>query len=266
MADRKRNDKKTSVSIIFVKFVRLTTQLLTKKNIAMCNLKDLKSFPTGNATIEQNEKSIIIENLSNSGADGILIDTNGAKDFVLNFKEFEVGIDNSVNISHIGIDKYGRTKVLAQQSIYVNPENKRVEFAFNSRLSSKKSVLLVGKIEERVTFQGRYLNPDFNPNINWWPIAAAIGLYVLDKVDYSYTHTSNSDGSSSSSHTVSWNGINSGGGGGLTTFDGVRFDADDLNYVSEEIIPKGVPLNELKYVQITARNYRSLEIIGVKTC
>lgn len=232
----------------------------------MCNLKDLKCFPTGNANIVQNEDSIIIENLSNSGVDGILIDTNGAKDFVLNFKEFQVGIDNSVNISHIGIDELGRTKILAQQAIYVNPENKRVEFAFNSRLSSKKSILLVGKIEERVSFQGRYLNPDFNPNINWWPLAAAVGLYVLDKVDYSYTHTSNSDGSSSSSHTVSWNGVNTGGGGGLTTIDGIRFDADDLNYVSEEIIPKGVPLNELKYIQITARNYKSLEIIGVKTC
>ncbi|MFN3918655.1 MAG: hypothetical protein ACK4K0_13115, partial [Flavobacteriales bacterium] len=132
----------------------------------MCNLKDLKCFPTGNANIVQNEDSIIIENLSNSGVDGILIDTNGAKDFVLNFKEFQVGIDNSVNISHIGIDELGRTKILAQQAIYVNPENKRVEFAFNSRLSSKKSILLVGKIEERVSFQGRYLNPDFNPNIN----------------------------------------------------------------------------------------------------
>jgi|SRR5690625_2696932 len=232
-------------------------------------LNNLKYYPLGKAELESTETSIKIKNLTNSGIDGIMIDVNGAEDFVLNFKDFQIGIDNSLNVSHLGIDEWGRLKTLAQQSICFNPKTNRVETSFNSRLSSKKGILLQGFEGDKVVFQGRYPNPEFDPCINWWPIIGAVG-WVVSQIDYKYkkeTTTSGGNTTTTTSHEVSWNNKLSGGGDdGLITFDGVRFNATDLLYTSEETFPEEVPVNEIKAVQITARNYNVLEIIGAKIC
>jgi hypothetical protein len=229
-------------------------------------LKNLNYYPMGNVEIETTEQSIILKNFSNSGIDGILIDTGGVDDFVLNFKEFQIGITNSFNVTHFGVDEYGRLKALMQQTFYYNPKTNSVEVAFNSKLLAP-SIILKGDNDGAVAFIGRYITPPYNPTINWWPLVAAVGLYVIDKVDYSYTYTSNSDGSSSSSHNVSWGGkFSSGTEGGQSTFDGIKFNAKNLVLTSEQIIGRDVPRNKLRFVQITATNYSEIEIIGAKVC
>lgn len=229
-------------------------------------LNNIKYYSLGEAELELTENSLKIKNLTDSGLDSIMIEVNGAEDFLLNFKDFQIGIDNSLNVSHLGIDEWGRLKTLAQQSIYFNPNTNRVETSFNSRLSSKKGILLQGLQNEKVVFQGRYLNPEFNPLINWWPIVGAAVGWVASKIDYKYTKEVGPDGTTTK-HEVSWNNSISGGDdGGLITFDDVRFNATDLLYISEETFPEEMPVNEIKAVQITARNYNELEIIGGKIC
>lgn len=234
--------------------------------ITMQCLTNVKYYPLGEAELELTDTSLKIKNLTNSGIDGIMIDVNGAEDFVLDFKDFQIGIDNSLNVSHLGIDEWGRLKTLAQQSIYFNPDTNRVETSFNSRLSSKKGILLQGLEDDKIVFRGRYPNPEFDPCINWWPLVGAAVGWVVSKIDYEYIHTSGPDGTTTT-HKVSWNNKLSGGGDdGLITFDDVRFGATDLLYTSEETFPEEVPVNEIKAVQITARNYNVLEIIGSKIC
>lgn len=232
-------------------------------------LNNIKYYPLGRAELELTEKSLKIRNLTDSGLDGIMIEVNGAEEFLLNFKDFQIGIDNSLNVSHLGIDEWGRLKTLGQQSIYFNPIKKRVETSFNSRLSSKKSILFQGFENDNIVFQGRYPNPEFNPCINWWPIVGA-AAWVANKLDYKYRKETETDGESTTtttSHEFSWNnGISGEGSDGLITFDGVKLNAVDLIYKSEESFPKEVPVSEIKAVQIMARNYKELEIIGSKIC
>lgn len=156
-------------------------------------LNNVKYYPLGEAELELTDTSLKIKNLTNSGIDGIMIDVNGAEDFVLDFKDFQIGIDNSLNVSHLGIDEWDRLKTLAQQSIYFNPVTNRVETSFNSRLSSKKGILLQGLEDDKIVFQGRYPNPEFDPCISWWTLIGAAVGWVANKIDYKYhTETSTS--------------------------------------------------------------------------
>jgi hypothetical protein len=230
-------------------------------------LKNVKYYPLGQAELELTENSLKIKNLSDSGLDGIMIEVNGAENFNLDFKDFQIGIDNSFNVSHIGIDEWGRLKTLAQQSIYFNPNTNRVETAFNSRMSSKNGIWLEGILNNSTIFQGRYPNPEYDPCINWWPLVAGAVGWVVSKIDYTYKKESGPNGVTTT-HEVSWNNNLSGGDkdGSVITFDGIRFNANNLLYTSKETFPKEIPTNEIRAVQITAKNYSQLEIIGGKIC
>jgi len=233
-------------------------------------LSNSKYYALGEARLERVGNYVKLSNLTNSGLDGILIDVEGADEFELNFTPFEIKEGNSFNISHIGIDEWGRLKTIGQQTMYFNPSTKQVEIAMNSKLMSKEGLILHALQDDDVVFQGRYPHPTHDPRINWWPVVWA-AVIVVSTVDYEYDRTNNSDSSWTSKHHFSVgnkDGRNKYGGKDgcivYTNLDKIKFEANKLLFGLQETFTKDIPLVKMKAVQITASNYSELEIIGGK--
>jgi len=233
--------------------VQLNTNYIMKYRSNI--LSNTNYYALGEARLERTESSLRLTNLTNSGLDGIIIDVDGADEFELNFTPFEIKERNSFNVSHIGIDEWGRLKTIGQQSIYFNPNTKQVEVAFNSRLLSKNGLLLQALQGDQIVFQGHYPLPIQDTRTNWWPVVAA-AVWVISKVDYEYK---SKDGGS---HEVSFNKKSIKGRN--RTHDGVEFYADNFLCTSKGILQDNAPLIKMKAVQITAINYSELEIVGGK--
>ncbi len=223
----------------------------------------LKHYPLGEATLKEIDGKLIVSNITDSGIDGIAINTEGINEWSLNFKAFEIGKNNTFNLSHLATDNFNRLKVIAQQSIYYDENTNKISFAFNSKMLSDK-VLLVAKKEGKIVFKGQYLTPRDNPCVNWWPIAVAVGLYILDKVDYKYISTTDSEGNTTITQEISWNSKSTT----IQTDGGVEFEADELLFYSTLHYPKDSEdkINKIKEIQITARNYKEIEILNEKGC
>jgi len=156
---------------------------------------------------------------------------------------------------------------LANQSIFFNSSTGKYSFAFNSRLLPQK-ITLIGQLKGETTFEGDFDNPIYDPNVNFWIVLAAIGLYVLDHADYKYTSTTGPEGTTTS-HEVSWNGMVAGGGGDGTfeTFDGQTFKADRIFIRSNYFTPSKPSELQLtmQEVQIMGKDIRSLTITDENT-
>lgn len=234
-------------------------------------MKKIKKFnysPLGKGKLKREKNSIQIENLSNSGLNGVAINVNGVESHQFQFKGINVDKENSVNISSFGLDTYGRLKCVGQQSFYYSPKHGGIMYAVNSKMLPKR-ISLIGKIKGKTVFKRDYLTPINNEEINWWPLvlgAVAVGAYVLDHACFSYENTTNydSNGNSTESSTwkINWNGIDPGRGNEgsddkfreYMTYDGIKFSADDIyiEYIEEH--NNCVPQPKLVQIQITTNN------------
>ena len=227
-------------------------------------IDNLKHYPLGEAKLEKIDDKLIVSTLTDSGIDGIAINTEGINVWELTFNAFEIGKNNTFSLSHFATDKNNRLKIIAQQSIYYDENTNKINFAFNSNLLSDK-VLLVGKNKGEIIFIGEYLTPrnDF-VCVPWWPIIAA-AVYIIERVDYEYISTTDSEGNTTVTRKISWNPKES------TTFQtgkDIEFEADELLLYSKLYYPKGSEdnIDKIKEIQITARNYKKIEILNEKGC
>ena len=222
----------------------------------------LKHYPIGDAKIEIVKGKLKVSNIGDSGMDGVAIRTNGAAKFETALEQQELSADQSIYVSHMGRDNYGRIKTVGERAIYFDPVQQQTAFAFNSKLLEEE-VRLIGKLDGRTVFDTVFNNPENDPRINWWPIALAVGIFILDHVDYEHSTTTNSDGSSSTTETYSWGSIANPGGGGnpIEAFDGQRFEADRMYLSSTKVHPQGVPAPlalEIEEVRILGKNVPEL--------
>ncbi|MFY9353122.1 MAG: hypothetical protein WBI87_05390 [Bacteroidales bacterium] len=228
-------------------------------------IDNLKHYPLGEAKLEKIDDKLIVSNLTDSGIDGIAINTEGINEWELTFNAFEIGKNNTFNLSHFATDKNNRLKIIAQQSIYYDENTNKISFAFNSKLLSDK-VLLVAKNKGEIIFIGEYLTPrDDIKCAPWWPIVAAAAVYILERVDYRREKTTDSEGNTTTTTIISWEPQKS------TTFQtgkDIEFEADELLLYSKLYYPKGSEdnIDEIKEIQITARNYKKIEILSEKGC
>lgn len=223
----------------------------------------LKHYPIGNAKVEIVKGKLVVSNIGDSGMDGVAIRTNGAGKFETAMEQQELSADQSIYVSHIGRDNYGRMKTVGERAIYFDPVLQKTAFAFNSKLLEEQ-VRLIGKMDGRTVFDETFNNPENDPRINWWPIAVGVALWVLDHVDYEHSTTTNSDGSSSTTETYSWGSVANPGGGGNNTieaFDGQRFEADRMYLSTTKVHPQGIPAPldlEIQEVRILGKNVPEL--------
>ena len=170
----------------------------------------LKHYPLGQAKLEIIEGNLEISNISDSGLDGVSIHVDGNNNFEANFQPitFKPGVVITSNLS--GVDNYSRVKVFNQQTTYVDSEG-QCRFAFNSKLLGKKAKLKA-LLDGEVVFEKEYDNPQDNPEVNWWWVAAVVAVaeYVANHIDYkseTVTYT-DSEGKTTTKTTTtkSWEG------------------------------------------------------------
>lgn len=221
----------------------------------------LMHYAIGDAQLEVVKGQLIVSNIGDSGMDGVAIRTEGAAKFETEMIQQELSAGQSIYVSHVGVDNYGRVKTVGERAIYFDPIEGKTAFAFNSKLLEDQ-VRLRATLDGTTVFDTTFNNPENDPRINWWQILVAVVIFVLDHIDYEHSTTTNSDGSSSTTETYSWGSVaNPGGGGGngttFETFDGQRFTADRLYLESTKDYPGAVPQPlalEIQEVRILGNN------------
>lgn len=232
----------------------------------------------GNAKLKDTKNTVRVENLLDSGIDGMSIDISSKEKHEFGLKNVIITKDTAFNISHFGLDYLGRIKCLSQQSIYYMPEKDVIAFAFNSKLLPERFTL-VGELKGKIVFRSEYITPRKDPKVNWFWIVYAVAsaaAYVVDKIDYSEVTTTHTDADgNTTSETITKKSF----GGSIArgdedesgdydicnevnyvTREGTEFISDNLYIEYSNITSECIPLPKLKQIQITTHNIEEFEL------
>ena len=196
--------------------------------------KNLKHYPIGQANIVATDTSLTVNNFSESGLDGVYIDTRNNNTWHAKFNPVDLEGDASIRCVYIAEDGFGRT--FTESEFIMRPsdsgEDKIIEI--HSALFPEELKLKVLRNGE-IVYQGDNPNP---PSPNIWVV---IGLYVLSHTSFKYitSTTTNSDGSSSTTTTkeFDWNSSRIKPAGGPEVEGDIfgvessrRFESEDYSY------------------------------------
>lgn len=242
------------------------------------NENQLKYSVLGNAKIKEIKNTVRVENLVESGIDGMSIDISAKDEHEFSLKSVIISKNNAFNIGFYGLDYLGRAKCLSQQSIYYMPERDAVAFAFNSKLLPDRFTL-VGELNGKTIFRSEQITPRENLKINWiwlvYTVVAGAVTYIVDKIDYKdVTVTETNANGETTSTTIterSFGGSIANGGDGsgddeickdvkYITRDGIEFIADNLYIEYKSTSSECTPLPKLKQIQITTHNIEEFEL------
>jgi hypothetical protein len=211
----------------------------------MIEFKGLKHFPKGDAKINLKNNGLHIENITPSGFDGVIVDTEFNDFLDVYFKEIELNEGSSISIRYSGRDDRGRVKTRGELSIIAKDKNPNI--FINSWLINNR-VTVIGKNNGQLVFN-EVLKVPTTPDVNWWPIAIAAA--ALLSCHYKKTKTTDSDGNVTT--TEEW-GVDFGGSSRISVDDTSGFTGDYLGFIIERDYPRGInpsvfaPVNQLEIV------------------
>jgi len=148
--------------------------------------KGLKHYPLGDANLEIVDGKLSITNLSSSGFDGVLIDTESKGEWHLKFDPIEeLTAGQALSVQFLGVDNRNRVKTKGEIALSYNTETELPEASVNSWLLPDV-VTLVGYLDGEVVYSEDYTVPR-GPETNYWQVLLFL-LKLLMSASFEYKH------------------------------------------------------------------------------
>lgn len=194
----------------------------------MEEFKGLKHFSRGDARLKIDNGKLKITNFSDSGFDGVIVDTEFNKDWNVYFAELTLRRGETVSLRFSGRDNKQRVKTMGELALFNS--NSKLGIVINSWLLPSK-LTVVGLDRSEKVFEQEYEVPRI-PQVNWWPIAIAAA--ALLSAHYKETTTTDPDGNVTT--TTEW-GVDFGGSSSIDVGDDDSFSGDYIGFRLERVYP-----------------------------
>lgn len=194
----------------------------------MEEFKGLKHFPRGDARLNIENGKLKVSNFSDSGFDGVIIDTEFNKNWDIYFEEISLRSTETISIRYSGRDSKQRVKTMGEVALFSN--NSKLGIVINSWLLPSK-LTVVGYDRSNKVFEKEYDVPRI-PQVNWWPIALAAAALLSGH--YKETETTDPEGNVTT--TTEW-GVDFGGSSSIDVGDDDSFNWDYIGFRFDRTYP-----------------------------